>query len=68
MKKGKPVSAHPCQQQPSHPGALVLPLPSLVGPRPGLYLPSSQLLKRKLSWAPRPLNANSSFRNQAGLT
>lgn len=46
-----------------------LSLPSLVGHGPGLYLPGSQLLlKRKLPWAPRPLNANSSFRNQAGLT
>ena len=55
-------------QYPSQPGALAFSLPGLVGRGPGLYLPSSQLLKRKLPWAPRPLNANSGFRNQAGLT
>lgn len=41
------------------PGVLAPPLPSLVGAQPGLHFPSSQLPKRKLPWALRPLNANS---------
>lgn len=65
--KGKAVSA-PGPTPPTTLPAWSLSLPSLVGHGPGLYLPGSQLLKRKLPWAPRPLNANSSFRNHAGLT